>query len=80
MEALVERCSQLDPQAGGALRVVMFYETLMCRRVDLPTLARASAGLSECVAGIRLHGTGQPVRCSPDRAGLALTAWRLLND
>jgi PucR-like helix-turn-helix protein len=66
MEALVERLSRLDSQAGGALRVVMFYDTLMRRRVDLPALARTSAGLAECVAGIRLHGTGRVVRFSPD--------------
>jgi hypothetical protein len=52
MEALAERLSQLDSQAEGALRVVMFYDTLMRRRVDLPALARASAGLAECVAGV----------------------------
>ncbi len=66
MEALVERLSQLDSQAEGALRVVVFYDTLMRRRVDLPALARASAGLAECVAGIRLHGTGRAIRVSPD--------------
>lgn len=66
MEALVERLSQLDKQASGAMRVVMFYDTLMRRRVDLPALARTSAGLAECVAGIRLHGTGRVVRFSPD--------------
>src|SRR5215471_21327409 len=66
MEALVVRLSQLDSQAEGALRVVMFYDTLMRRRVDLPALARASAVLAECVAGIRLHGTGQVIRMSPD--------------
>ncbi|WP_436500609.1 PucR family transcriptional regulator [Actinokineospora sp. HUAS TT18] len=66
MEALVERLSQLDSQAEGAIRVVMFYDTLMRRRVDLPVLARASAGLAECVAGIRLHGTGRAIRMSPD--------------
>ncbi|HUQ56577.1 helix-turn-helix domain-containing protein, partial [Lentzea sp.] len=38
---------------------------LMRRRVDLPALARASAGLAECVAGIRLHSTGKVVRMSP---------------
>ncbi|MFD2352491.1 hypothetical protein ACFSTC_29240 [Nonomuraea ferruginea] len=43
MEALAERLSQLDTQVEGALRVVMFYDTLMRRRVDLPALARASA-------------------------------------
>jgi hypothetical protein len=59
MEALVARLSHLDSQAEGAIRVVMFYDTLMRRRVDLPALARASANLAECVAGIRLHGTGQ---------------------
>jgi PucR C-terminal helix-turn-helix domain len=66
MEALAERLSHLDSQAEGALRVVMFYDTLMRRRVDLPALARASAGLAECVAGIRLHGTGRTIRMSPD--------------
>ncbi|HEV8166535.1 MAG TPA: PucR family transcriptional regulator, partial [Actinomycetota bacterium] len=66
MEALAERLSQLDSQAEGALRVVMFYDTLMRRRVDLPALARASAGLAECVAGIRLHGTGRAIRVGPD--------------
>jgi hypothetical protein len=66
MEALAERLSQLDSQAEGALRVVMFYDTLMRRRVDLPALTRASAALAECVAGIRLHGTGRIIRMSPD--------------
>jgi PucR C-terminal helix-turn-helix domain len=66
MEALAERLSQLDSEAGGAVRVVMFYDTLMRRRVDLPALARASAGLAECLAGLRLHATGQTIRMSPD--------------
>ncbi|MET9515194.1 helix-turn-helix domain-containing protein [Streptomyces sp. NPDC002994] len=66
MEALAVRLSHLDSQAEGAIRVVMFYDTLMRRRVDLPALARASAGLAECVAGIRLHGTGRTIRFSPD--------------
>jgi hypothetical protein len=66
MEALAERLSQLDSQAEGAIRLVMFYDTLMRRRVDLPALARASAGLAECVAGIRLHGTGRVIRMAPD--------------
>jgi hypothetical protein len=63
---LAARLSQLDSEAEGALRVVMFYDTLMRRRVDLAALARASAGLAECVAGIRLHGTGRVIRMSPD--------------
>ncbi len=66
MEALALRLSQLDEQAEGAIRVVMFYDTLMRRRVDLPALARASAVLAECVAGIRLYGTGQVIRMAPD--------------
>ncbi|MEU6269704.1 PucR family transcriptional regulator [Saccharopolyspora shandongensis] len=68
MEALAARLSRLDSEAEGALRVVMFYDTLMRRRVDLPALARASAGLAECVAGIRLHGTGRSIRISHDGA------------
>ncbi|MEV0381121.1 helix-turn-helix domain-containing protein [Nonomuraea sp. NPDC050643] len=66
MEALAVRLSQLDSQVEGAIRVVMFYDTLMRRRVDLPALARASAGLAECVAGIGLSGTGQVIRMGPD--------------
>lgn len=66
MEALALRLSQLDSQAEGAIRVVMFYDTLMRRRVDLAALARASAGLAECVAGIRIHGTGRVIRAAPD--------------
>ncbi|MFI9150171.1 helix-turn-helix domain-containing protein [Streptomyces sp. NPDC053367] len=66
MEALAVRLSGLDPYVDGAIRIVAFYDTLMRRRVDLPALARASAGLAECVAGIRLHGTGRTVRMAPD--------------
>ncbi|MFI9237537.1 helix-turn-helix domain-containing protein [Streptomyces sp. NPDC053079] len=66
MEALAERLSQLDSHVDGAIRVIMFYDTLIRRRVDLPALARASAGLAECGAGIRLHGTGRAIRFSPD--------------
>jgi hypothetical protein len=66
VEALAERLSQLDSQAEGAIRVVMFYDTLMRRRVDLPALARATANLAECVAGIRLTGTGRVIRMGPD--------------
>ncbi|GGU23272.1 helix-turn-helix domain-containing protein [Streptomyces lavendofoliae] len=66
MEALAVRLSGLDALAEGAIRVVAFYDTLMRRRVDLPALARASAGLAECVTGIRLHGTGRTIRVAPD--------------
>ncbi len=66
MEVLVERLSHLDTEAEGALRVVMFYDTLMRRRMDLPALVRASAGLAACVAGIRLHSTGRVIRAAPD--------------
>jgi PucR C-terminal helix-turn-helix domain len=66
MEALVARLSRLDSDAEGALRVVTFFDTLMRRRVDLPALARASAGLAECVAGIRLRATDRAIRMSPN--------------
>ncbi|MBB5855555.1 PucR family transcriptional regulator [Amycolatopsis umgeniensis] len=66
MEALAARLSHLDPDVEGVIRVVMFYDTLMRRRVDLAALARATAGLAECVAGIRLHGTGRTIRMAPD--------------
>ncbi|MFG2330868.1 PucR family transcriptional regulator [Streptomyces sp. NPDC048604] len=66
MEALAVRLSGLDPYVDGAFRIVAFYDTLMRRRVDLPALARSSAGLAECVAGIRLHGTGRAIRIAPE--------------
>lgn len=66
MEALAARLSHLDTEAGGTIRVVMFYDTLMRRRVDLPALTRASAALAECVVGLRLHGTGRTIRIAPD--------------
>ncbi|MGW6708132.1 helix-turn-helix domain-containing protein [Streptomyces sp. NPDC054956] len=66
MEALAVRLSGLDSYVDGAIRVIGFYDTLMRRRVDLPALARASAGLAECAAGIRLHGTGRVIRFLPD--------------
>lgn len=66
MEALAVRLSALDSEAEGVVRIVMFYDTLMRRRVDIPALARASAGLAECVAGLRLHGTGRVIRVAPD--------------
>ncbi|GAB7028946.1 helix-turn-helix domain-containing protein [Streptomyces sp. NPDC021749] len=66
MEALAVRLSGMDSHVDGALRIVAFYDTLMRRRVDLPALARASAGLAECVAGIQLHGTERPIRMAPD--------------
>lgn len=72
MEAWVVRLSQLDDEAGGAMRVVMFYDTLMRRRVGLPALARASAGFAECVVGIKLFSTGHAVRMRPDGRELTL--------
>ncbi|MGP3637726.1 PucR family transcriptional regulator [Streptomyces sp. 24-1644] len=66
MEALAVRLSGLDAYVDGAIRIVAFYDTLMRRRVDLPALARASAGLAECVAGMRLHDTGRAIRISPE--------------
>ncbi|OEJ23383.1 ABC transporter substrate-binding protein [Streptomyces agglomeratus] len=66
MQALALRLSGLDPYVDGAIRIVAFYDTLMRRRVDLPALARASAGLAGCVAGVRLHSTGRAIRIAPD--------------
>ncbi len=76
MEALVVRLSQLDTHVEGAIRVVMFYDTLVSRRVDVPALVRASAGLAECVVGIELHGTGRLVRSTPDGGGAPSPATR----
>ncbi|HEY8979674.1 MAG TPA: helix-turn-helix domain-containing protein [Streptomyces sp.] len=77
MEALTERLTHLDSHVQGAIRVVTFYDTLMRRRVDLPALVRASAGLAECVAGVRLYGTGQVIRFTPDGGEPGRTAGEL---
>ncbi|MFD9453030.1 hypothetical protein ACFWBC_08060 [Streptomyces sp. NPDC059985] len=66
MEASAVRLSNLDPHVEGAIRVVVFHDTLMRRRVDLAALARASAVFAECVAGIRIHGTGRSTRIAVD--------------
>ncbi|MFI6284853.1 PucR family transcriptional regulator [Streptomyces sp. NPDC051018] len=66
MEALAVRLAGLDSYAEGAIRIVAFYDTLIRRRVDIVALARSSAGLAGCVAGIRLTGTGRTIRISPD--------------
>lgn len=66
MEALAVRLSKLDSHAEGAFRVIAFFDTLMRRRVDLPALARASAGLARCPAGLRFHATGKAIRVGPD--------------
>ncbi|MFD4632440.1 PucR family transcriptional regulator [Streptomyces sp. NPDC058284] len=66
MEALAERLSHLDSHVQGAIRVVQFYDTLMRRRVDIPALVRSSAGLAECVVGVRLSGAERAVRFSPE--------------
>jgi hypothetical protein len=73
VEALARRLPQLDSHVEGVARVVAFYDTLMRRRVDLPALARASASLAECGAGIRLHGTGRVIRVAPDGREMSVT-------
>lgn len=74
MEALAERLTQLDSQAEAAIRIVGFFDTLMRRRIDLPALARASAGLAECKVGIRLHGTGLVIRAEHDGREVSSTS------
>ena len=68
MEALVERLSRLDSQAEGALRVVMFYDTLMRRRVDLPALARASAAWPSAWPGSGCTARDGPSAARPTAA------------
>jgi len=90
MDALVVRLSQLDVEAEGALRVVMFYDTLMRRRVDLPALARTRfpagvhAGIGaaeipdrswrEARTALRFTTSRQPVVRYADLGALALLA------
>ncbi len=53
MKELVGKLSALDPEAGDALKVVTYFDTLMDGRVSVETLVRGAATLSGVAAGYR---------------------------
>ncbi|MBV2153430.1 hypothetical protein [Kitasatospora sp. SUK 42] len=55
MHELIGRISALDPQAGEALKVVSYFDTLITGDVGLDGLLRGAAALSGTVAGAERH-------------------------
>src|SRR6187402_3498046 len=53
MKELVGKLSALDPEAGDALKVVTYFDTLMDGRVSVETLVRGAATLAGVAAGYR---------------------------
>ncbi|MCK2243785.1 MULTISPECIES: helix-turn-helix domain-containing protein [unclassified Crossiella] len=52
MEGLLLRLSALDADAASEVRVIAFFDSLIARRVDLDTLLRTTAQLTECRVGL----------------------------
>ncbi|WP_062205231.1 CdaR family transcriptional regulator [Streptomyces sp. NBRC 109706] len=70
MKGLLRRLSSLDADAAAAVRVIAHYQALLSGgAVDPVALARSTAGLAQCAAGLEL-ADGRTVRFAPD--GVAL--------
>ncbi|HEX3650316.1 MAG TPA: helix-turn-helix domain-containing protein [Pseudonocardiaceae bacterium] len=53
MRALRQRMADLDKASADAVRIIEFFDALTGNRAGFEALARATAGLAECPAGIR---------------------------
>lgn len=62
MEALANRLSELDPDAGGAVRIVVFFDPLVRAGVGFAALVRATAGLAGCPVALLADGAESEVR------------------
>lgn len=60
MKGLLLRLSALDAAAENAVRVIGFFDELMARRVDVPTLVGAGSRLAECPVGVATEGDPIP--------------------
>ncbi|MGX1504928.1 UNVERIFIED_CONTAM: hypothetical protein RKD43_003553 [Streptomyces graminofaciens] len=69
MKGLLLRLSALDADAATAVRVIAHFEALLGGGLDPASLARSTAGLAGCPAGLRLPD-GRSARSGPD--GVAL--------
>ncbi|MFK4186942.1 PucR family transcriptional regulator [Streptomyces sparsogenes] len=70
MKGLLLRLSALDADAATAVRVIAHFEALLGGgALDAMSLARSTAGLAECAAGLELPD-GRGARCGPDGAAL----------
>ena len=68
MKELVGKLSALDPEAGDALKVVTYFDTLIDGRVGVETLLRGAATLSGVPAGYRKGSTAFRVLADGRRA------------
>ncbi|MFI1856162.1 PucR family transcriptional regulator [Streptomyces sp. NPDC020480] len=70
MKGLLLRLSALDADAATAVRVIAHFEALLGgATLDTTALARTTAGLAECAAGVALSD-GRGARFGPDGAAL----------
>ncbi|WP_065966416.1 PucR family transcriptional regulator [Streptomyces sparsogenes] len=70
MKGLLLRLSALDADAATAVRVIAHFEALLGGgALDATSLARSTAGLAECAAGLELPD-GRGARCGPDGTAL----------
>ncbi|GAA2417223.1 helix-turn-helix domain-containing protein [Streptomyces glaucosporus] len=69
MKGLLLRLSELDADAATAVRVIAHFEALLGGGLDPATLARSTAGLAGCPAGLELPD-GRTARFGP--GGVAL--------
>lgn len=69
MKGLLLRLSELDADAATAVRVIAHFEALLGGGPDPVTLARSTAALAGCAAGLEL-ADGRTARFGPDGAAL----------
>ncbi|WP_410088729.1 MFS transporter [Streptomyces sp. t39] len=70
MKGLLLRLSALDADAATAVRVIAHFEALLGGGLDPSSLARSTAGLAGCPAGLELPD-GRSARSGPDGGALA---------
>ncbi|WP_200308595.1 helix-turn-helix domain-containing protein [Streptomyces adelaidensis] len=66
MKELAGRLSALDPDAGAAVRVIAYFDTLADARAGLEALVRGAAVLAGCPARLVDAGRRAQVRVEPD--------------
>ncbi len=58
----MNRLSELDPDVGGAVRIIAFFDPLVRAGVGFATLVRATAGLAGCPVALLADGAESEVR------------------
>jgi hypothetical protein len=70
MKALLLRLSELDADAGNAVRVIAFFDALIRDGAEPDTVARAAARLAERPVGVDAPGSAVLLRFAPDGTSL----------